>query len=37
MRAMKIGLLARVELCEEHEEGVPLISTLRMPGISTGK
>lgn len=29
--------LAGVELCEEHEEGVPLTSTLRLPGIPTGK
>lgn len=31
-----MAFLAGVELCEEHEEGVPLASTLRMPGIPTG-
>lgn len=34
---MKIGLLAGVELYEEHEKGVALASTLRMPGVPTGK
>lgn len=33
----KSAFLAGVELCEEHEEAVPLTSTLRMPGIPTGK
>lgn len=33
----KSASLAGVELCEEHEEGVPLTSTLRLPGIPTGK